>query len=198
MRTRELKQLLAQTDKLTPGQRDELMGHLSRGLALDHTSAIIEGRLAQRPGCPKCQAQHVVRNGQADGLQRYKCRGCQTTFNALTGTPLARLRHRDKWLGQAQAMDEGLSVRKAAADLKVHRTTAFRWRHRFLALPCEVKASTLTGVAEADETYVLRSYKGQHRRLLAEQTRAPRHRGGKAGLTLLSRTRRDCVLRYSG
>ena len=117
MRTRELKQLLTQTDKLTPGQRDELMGHLSRGLVFDLTSAIIEGRLAKRPGCPKCQAQHVVRNGQADGLQRYKCRGCKATFNALTGTPLAGLRHRDKWLEQAQAMDQGLSVRKAAAHM---------------------------------------------------------------------------------
>lgn len=43
----------------------------------------------------------------------------------------------------------------------VHRTTAFRWRHRFLTLPREVKAQHLDGVVEADETYVLRSYKGQ-------------------------------------
>ena len=41
-------------------------------------------------------------------------------------------------------------------------------------------------MAEADETYVLRSYKGQHRRLLAEKTRAPRHRGGKASKRGLS------------
>lgn len=35
-------------------------------------------------------------------------------------------------------------------------------------------------MAEADETSVLRSYKGQRRRLLADQTRPPRHRGGSA------------------
>ncbi len=74
------------------------------------------------------------------------------TFNALTGTPLARLRHRDKWLLQAQALDQGLSVRKAARQMGVHRTTSFRWRHRFLTLPRDVKEQALTGVAEADET----------------------------------------------
>ena len=76
-------------------------------------------------------------------------------------------------------MNQGLSVRKAAACMGVHRTTAFRWRHRFLALPRDVKSNELAGVAEDDETYVLRSYKGQRRKLIAEQTRKPRHCGGK-------------------
>jgi transposase-like protein len=186
MRARELKQLLTLTAKLTPSQREQLMAHLGSGLALDEVSSVVQGAMAQHPGCPKCQAAGVVRNGQAGGLQRYKCRTCGVTFNALSGTPLARLRHRDRWLEQARAMDEGLSVRKAAAGMLVHRTTAFRWRHRFLALPREVKASSLAGVAEADETYVLRSYKGQRRELLAEQVRKPRHRGGKAAKRGLS------------
>jgi transposase-like protein len=150
MRARELKQLLTQAAKLTMVQREQVLAHLGTGLALDRATAIVEDRLAQHLGCPKCKAQHVVRNGQADGLQRYKCRGCGCTFNSLTGTPLARLRYRDKWVEQAQAMNDGLSVRKAAAAMDVHRTTAFRWRHRFLALPRDVKADKLAGVAEAD------------------------------------------------
>jgi transposase-like protein len=186
MRARELKHLLARTAKLTPRQREQLMAHLGGGLALDQASAVVQGRMAQHPGCPKCQARHVVRNGQADRLQRYKCRSCGVTFNALTGTPLARLRQRDKWLAQVYAMEEGLSIRKSAARMGVHRTTAFRWRHRFLALPRELKAYKLAGVAEADETYVLRSYKGQRRQLLAEQARKPRRRGGKAAKRGLS------------
>lgn len=193
MRARELKQLLSLTAKLTPSQREQVMAHLSTGLALDQATSIVQGRMAQQPCCPKCLAQHVVRNGQAGGLQRYKCRSCGVTFNALSGTPLARLRDRDKWLERAQAMDEGLSVRKAAACIGVHRTTAFRWRHRFLALPRDVKANKLAGVAEADETYVLRSYRGQRRKLVAEQTRKPCHRGGKASVACLpSRCRYLC------
>lgn len=186
MRARELMQLMNRTARLTPAQREQLMAHLRTGLAHDEATAIVQGRMGQHPVCPKCQAQRVVRNGQADGLQRYKCRSCGVTFNALTGTPLARLRHRSKWVEQAKAMDEGMSVRKAAARMGVHRTTAFRWRHRFLALPREVKAVKLAGVAEADETYVLRSYKGQRHKLLTEQTRKSRHRGGKAAKRGLS------------
>ena len=137
---------------------------------------IVEGRLGAQPNCPRCGGDHVVRNGHADGLQRYKCRSCSQTFNALTGTPLARLRQRGKWLAQARALADGLSVRGAAAQIGVHRTTAFRWRHRFLQLPATVRATALAGVAEGDESYTLRSYKGQPRRLRAEQTRAPRWR----------------------
>jgi len=186
MRARQFKHLMALTAKFTPGQREQLMARLGSGVALDQTTSVVQAHLSQHLGCPRCQAERVVRNGQANGLQRYKCRGCGVTFNALTGTPLARLRHRDKWLLQAQALDEGLSVRKAAARMGVHRTTAFRWRHRFLTLPREVKAQHLDGVAEADETYVLRSYKGQRRQLLAEQARKPRRRGGRAAKRGLS------------
>ena len=92
---------------------------------------------------------------------RYKCRGCSVTFNALTGTRWARLRHRQRWLAQCEALQEGLSVRKAAAHLGVHRTTAFRWRHRFLQCPAKIKDLAMRGVVEADETYVLESFKGQ-------------------------------------
>ena len=186
MRAREMKSLMMMTERLTLTQRAALVASLTSSIAHCEALDLVEGRVGQTPTCPKCRAQKVVRNGQADGLQRYKCRGCGVTFNALTGTPLARLRHRDKWFEQVQALDEGLSVRKSAARMAVHRTTAFRWRHRFLALPREAKAQQLSGVAEGDETYVLRSYKGQHRRLLADTARKARHRGGKAAKRGLS------------
>ena len=58
-----------------------------------------------------------MRNGMADGLQRYKCRTCGKAFNALTGTPLARLRHKGKWLEQTRALADGLIVHRAAEFL---------------------------------------------------------------------------------
>jgi transposase-like protein len=70
---------------------------------------------------------------------------------------VARLRHRDKWLKQAEALHEGPSVHKAAARLGVHPNTAFRWRYRWPRAPCEVKAGRMAGVVEAGETYQLRS-----------------------------------------
>jgi len=46
-------------------------------------------------------------------LQRYRCASCYATFNALTGTPLARLRHKEKWLEYTQQLAEGQSVRNS-------------------------------------------------------------------------------------
>ena len=71
-------------------------------------------------------------------------------------------------------LQQGLSVHKAAAALEVSASTAFRWRHRFLRLAQPVKAPALTGVVEADETFFLRSSKGQR------PGRKARKRGGRA------------------
>jgi transposase-like protein len=62
----------------------------------------------------------------AAGLQRYKCKDCSKRFNVLTGTPLSRLRHRERWMKQAQAMDDGLPITKAEESMGVARSTAFR------------------------------------------------------------------------
>jgi len=174
-----MKRLMTMAGRPMPAQRETLLASLTSDWAHSEALELVQGRIGQALSCPKCKGTKVVRNGQADGLQRYKCRGCGVTFNALTGTPLARLRHRDKWLLQAQALDQGLSVRKAAARMGVHRTTSFRWRHRFLPLPRDVKDQALTGAAEADETYILRSFKGQRQAVVSAQRPAHR-RGGKA------------------
>ena len=108
-------------------------------------------------------------------MQRYKCRRCHRTFNALTGTPLARLRQKPKWLAQAEVLRDGTTITQAAKRLNVARSTAFRWRHRFLVLPKTVQAQALMGIAEADETFFLHSRKGQR-----HLDRKPRRRGGRA------------------
>ncbi len=101
----------------------------------------------------------------ASNLQRYRCKDCHATFNALTGTALARLRHKDKWLRYSQQLIEGNSLRKSAVACDVHRNTTLRWRHRFLHQPCEHKAEQLQGIVEADETYFRESFKGRHRQM---------------------------------
>ena len=186
MRMREMTRLMKATARLTPVQRAIVLLHLQLKDECDRVAWVIQQRRPGKPACPKCSATHVVRNGQAHGLQRYKCRACSVTFNALTGTPLARLRYRERWLDQCQALLDGVSVRKAACRLDVHRTTAFRWRHRFLQCPRDVKDLAMGGLVEADETYVLESFKGQRKRLAGAQ-RASRRRGGKALKRGLSR-----------
>ena len=144
--------------------------------------ADIEQRFAADPVCPKCQSvENVGKWGSANGLKRYRCKPCKVSFNCLTGTPLAQLHKRELWLGNAQALVDGLSLRKVAARLGVHVETAFRWRHRFLKEPKSLKPQRLDGTVEADETYFLKSEKGARK-----LSRPARKRGGKAAKRGLS------------
>ena len=133
-------------------------------------------------GCPHCGQAEIVRWGTSSGLPRYRCKVCARTFNALTKTPLARLRMRQKWTTQADALIDGVSIAKAASRCGVHYTTAFRWRHRFLAALSGDKPKTLNGIVESDETFVLESYKGKR----CGMPRKARKRGGSAAKRGLS------------
>ena len=200
MKKQELQRLLALVGKLTRGQRQELVDRLKAQSSAEASVEVLESAGSQVRACPHCKSQRLVRNGMADGLQRYKCRACGRTFNTLTGTPLARLRHKSKWLEQTRALADGLTVHRAAAFLRVAPSTAFRWRHRFLGVPRDVKPVSLAGVAEMDETYFLESFKG--RKVVG---RAPRKRGGRAAKrgtsreqipVLVARDRSDVITDY--
>lgn len=182
MKAEEFQILADELERLTPHQRNVVADRLRQ---IGHTQAVntlVESREIAGPVCPRCGHEHISRWGKASGLQRYRCGACKATSNALAGTPLARLRHKDKRLEHTQQMAEGKSVRKSATACEVHRDTAFRWRHRFLALPNGQKAMSLAGIAEADETFFLEPFKGKKQGM----GRAPRKRGGKASKRGLS------------
>lgn len=145
------------------------------------TISTIEAAFQAAPACPHCQSSQLQKWGAAHALRRYRCRNCKKTFNALTGTPLAQLHNRELWQPHAQALLDGLSLRKVAGRIGVCLDTAFRWRHRFLKAPKALKAQKLQGIVEADETFFLYSEKGQRK-----LSRKPRKRGGKAAKCGLS------------
>jgi transposase-like protein len=149
--------------------------------------ALIEQAAAGRP-CPHCGCARKHRCGQASGLQRFRCLGCGHSHNALTGTPLARLRKKELWLPYLQCVLESRTVRDAAQVVGVHRTTSFRWRHRFVPGAMRVRPAMLSVIVEADETYRLESQKGAR-----NLTRPPRKRGGVARRRGINREH-DCLL----
>jgi hypothetical protein len=57
-------------------------------------------------GCPHCAGREIIAWGRANGLTRFGCKSCGRTFNALTKTPMARLRKRELWIDHARAMIE--------------------------------------------------------------------------------------------
>lgn len=122
--------------------------------------------------CRYCKSAYFFKWGRRDGMQRYKCKTCKRTFNALTNTPLANLRKKDKWIDYALCLKQGLSVRKAAKKCNIHRNTSFRWRHRFLGNNTQVKANKLEGIVEMNSKIMFKSYKGSR-----NVPRKPRYRG---------------------
>ena len=175
MRKPELKRMTAALRQLTPAQRRLVATELA---ALDTQPAaisVIEARFAAGATCPHCQAKHVRRHGLLRDVQRYLCLECRRTFTALSGTPLNRLHKRSKWLQQAKALEDGLTLHEVANTLNIHVSTAHRWRHRFLKLPELIQPPALTGIAEADETVFLLSFKGRRSGL----DRNARKRGGR-------------------
>jgi len=175
----------ARADRVTDEPRPPSPASQARPV-IGVTDAASVAALGQRrvdsAGCPHCGNRAVVRWGQASALPRYRCKACSRTFNALMKTPLANLRMKDKWAAQTAAMIDGVSTAKAARRCGVHYTTAFRWRHRFLAALAGDKPKALTGIVEGDETFILESFKGKRSAL----PRKPRKRGGKSAKRGLS------------
>jgi transposase-like protein len=142
-------------------------------------SDIGRGRIAQF-GCPHCGGDDIRPWGKASGKPRYRCVGCGRTFNPLTGTPLAGLHYPDRWRDQARALISGETIAQAAERCGVDYTTAFRWRHRFLEALNRDRPASLSGIVEADETFILESFKGK-RRGLPRAARKLGRQGQQAG-----------------
>jgi len=169
MKSIQFSRWIAQLATLNPEQRNQLKSCLS-GVGGPPQDVI---KAPSR--CVHCHATELRPWGFSGDLPRYRCKACGKTSNALTGTPMARLRKRHLWQDYAEALTQSLSVRKAAIHCGVSKNTAFRWRHRFLSRIADHQAQHVSGIVEADETFFLASFKGQR-----DLPRPPRKRGGSA------------------
>jgi transposase-like protein len=179
---------LTQIGALSRAQCVRVLALLKPAVDQGRTAAVIEDAVAPTLCCPRCQGKLLYRHGSKSGLQRFRCRACGRTFNSLTGTPLARLRHKEKWLDFSDCMLDSLTVRKAATRVEVAKNTSLRWRHRFLKLIKTDRPACLNGIAEADETFLLESQKGAR-----NLQRPARKRGGKASKRGISKEQ-VCIL----
>lgn len=152
-------------------------------------------RFAEGARCPHCSGTSVKKNGSykinRQLRQRYLCKDCQRTFNDFTGTPMAGTHHPEKWVMALMHMIEGNSLRTVASGLGINIQTAFYWRHKMLRALTEVTDTevSLSGVVEADETYIQESFKGKK----SDLPREPRKRGAAAKKRGISKEK-SCVL----
>src|SRR3954471_20316855 len=115
MREADFEVLLHLVERLSDEQRTALGRALASASGEPEALGLIEGAFAAAPRCPHCAATRLQRWGHAGGLRRYRCQACHKTFNALTGTSLARLRKKECWLRYGEALAAGMTLAKAAA-----------------------------------------------------------------------------------
>ena len=124
---------LSEVRKLSANQRAEAGPALAEQPSLEPAVDRLEERIGigSEPRCSCCAVEDEVR-GRANGLLRYFCRGSGKTFSCLTGTPLARLRHKERWTELGASMSKDKTVAAPAKRCGVAGGKAFRRRRRFL------------------------------------------------------------------
>lgn len=98
-----------------------------------------------------------------NGVQRYKCKTCNKSFNSLSQSFLSRT-HKDfeTWKSYAHCLSESYSLRKAAKYCSISLPTAFYWRHKLLNIVRRyVQNIKISKLVESDETYFAYSEKGR-------------------------------------
>src|SRR3954469_14644209 len=192
MREADFEVLLHLVERLSDEQRTALGRALASASGEPEAVRLLERAFAAAPRCPHCGAERLQRWGHASGLRRYRCQACRKTFNALTGTSLARLRKKACWLRYGEALAAGVSLAKAAAHCGVHLTTSFPWRHRLLRAPAAARGAPGrvpgAGVAAGPGPFFPRPRNGPRRGRCgaAPPGRRPHRRGERASRRGLS------------
>lgn len=78
-----------------------------------------EQRWGEEVRCARCTSGTVVRNGvRKDGVQQYRCKSCETSFNDRTGTVFSSTRMRlEECFYILESLEEDESVNSISQDL---------------------------------------------------------------------------------
>ena len=83
--------------------------------------------------CPHCKSAHFVKNGKAQGKQRFMCMTCHKTFTHTNNTILYGVKKDiSVWKKYIHCMSKKYSLRKTAEVCGISLPTAFAWRHKIL------------------------------------------------------------------
>ena len=102
----------------------------------------------------------------------YKCNDCTKWYSETTGTPLYDIKLKSKWQSYLNLMEQGVSIKKIAKELKISIQTSFDWRHKILSSLAQFIPSELSEEVELDELELAMNNKG-----CRNLKRPPRKRG---------------------
>lgn len=107
------------------------------------------------PVCPHCNEAHRIQTRKTEGY--YRCLSCKTDFTVRTGTIFERSHvPLDKWLYAIYLLvtsRKGVSSLQLSKEIGVTQKTAWFMLQR-IREACGGDGSFLSGIVEADETYI--------------------------------------------
>lgn len=116
--------------------------------------------------CPHCQHPETIKQGKDEKQperQRYQCKGCKQKFDDLTGTVFAG-HHQplEKWVSCLYLMGLNLSNRQIAHELELDESDAQQMTRCLRQGVVDLSVpSSLSGIVEIDEVYIVSGHKGQ-------------------------------------
>jgi transposase-like protein len=170
--------IIEQVDKLDYAQKVELLDALKRAIAEE---------LAKKDNdpdcCPHCGSPKFVKKGHGkDGRQRWLCRGCAQSFSARSAGLIAHSKLSPAvWMAFAECMTDALSLRETASRCKVSLPTAWFMRMRVCEAMSYRVGELRVGTFHVDETYLVKSLSGNHRRSSWYSMPRKAHRNGQDG-----------------
>ena len=150
---------------------DLLQEHEVQGKVMEQAVAEVDQERVKKP-CPHCHTTNVYKRGKQKGVQMYQCRYCTKWYSQTTGTPLWDIKLKSKWQGYLRCMEQGMTLKAIAEELKISIQTSFDWRHKILSSLNQFEPENLSGVVETDELELALSHKGNR-----NLDRKPRKRG---------------------
>jgi len=91
-------------------------------------------RWSEKPTCPHCGSEDVIKRGKDDAepaCQRYGCHECGKRFDDLTGTIFSGRHHpQSKWILCLYFMGLNLSNRQIAQELELNETDTHKMTSR--------------------------------------------------------------------
>jgi len=121
---------------------------------IEHLEAL---RWPEKAACPLCGNEHVSRQVDGERVGRWKCYGCKSSFNVLSGTIFQGTKiPLQKWFAAIAILvnaKKSVSSPQLARDLGMNQKSAWFMGMRIRAAMVENDA-LLYGIVEADETYL--------------------------------------------
>lgn len=123
---------------------------------IDHIENI---RFAKGAFCPLCgSVENVRKSNLKSRVGRWNCHDCKSSFNVLSGTFMQGTQvPLPKWFAAIAIMvnaKKSVSSPQLARDLKLTQPTALFMQKRIRAAMASDHAPLLSGIIEADETYI--------------------------------------------